>query len=733
MLEEIRKLFLIDPIEKRIEDALLLEKSINNNKANALELAQGFIPLLESLSKNVESMEKYCELEKSDSIKHAEGLILLDRMRNKLAIAESEYFREIGQLRKSNSELEVKFNRFKKDKEAYNEFILKKENNSLDEGFLCVIDAFKKGYISKELFMKSVSSFSAKTKIKENTGKLYKEDIPIKDIKEVKDQVGDDFERDEFMPNLIKIFKKLNNIKTQEDNDKFFDRIKPQKLKLKDLIFVQKNVSMALVDKKIDEDDYSKPIDVFQVGKKMYLYDGNHRSIASIKEGENKIKAKILDMTNDINEDDEVKKSLFDEFVKSSEDIKKSSILGAYGDKVIDVLKGLLKRTKEVEKVDKDKSFDIVKKAYENGIIDKSTLLRAAKNYLEKAVYADNAENKRLKRVGKTYGGSKKEEDSKDESEKEEETEQPQNKEKMEAIENHAKKTDTKTLENTVENTDNEDLKEVAEKELEKRGEVGDKKEDTKEESNPKEILKKKSEEITAKYKEVVQEIMDDDFADPDKTDKLAAKQKEYSRYLRRVKEFEGTDRKEELSNAKELLGLKSEKEIKSLIGDGEVLDFKVDLEEGNVTVLTEDCYCERIIDKKNNNVEMIEFILNPDLEKGGGKGTKIFKDQLKQFKDKGFKTLTTHAAKSDTYNGYYTWSRLGYDIKQPRQKREFDELLSNSGDEEIKNVKSLPELMSFQKGRDFWKKNGFEFDAVFDMDDNSESMMILDNYSKKK
>jgi hypothetical protein len=36
---------------------------------------------------------------------------------------------------------------------------------------------------------------------------------------------------------------------------------------------------------------------------------------------------------------------------------------------------------------------------------------------------------------------------------------------------------------------------------------------------------------------------------------------------------------------------------------------------------------------------------------------------------------------------------------------------------------------MSFQKGRDFWKENGFSFRGEFDLDDNSESMMILKKY----
>jgi hypothetical protein len=141
--------------------------------------------------------------------------------------------------------------------------------------------------------------------------------------------------------------------------------------------------------------------------------------------------------------------------------------------------------------------------------------------------------------------------------------------------------------------------------------------------------------------------------------------------------------------------------------------------------------FCSRTFEI--NTIHANEFILNPEINKSQGKGTEIFNNQVKQFKDKGFKNIETTAAKSDKYNGYYTWARLGYEINSMTEKRLFESLLKKSTDKRIKSVQSLQELMTFKEGRDFWKKNGFQFEGKFDLKDNSKSMFILNNYVKEK
>ena len=230
-------------------------------------------------------------------------------------------------------------------------------------------------------------------------------------------------------------------------------------------------------------------------------------------------------------------------------------------------------------------------------------------------------------------------------------------------------------------------------------------------------------------------QAMNDDFSDPSKTSEYSNKQKEYSRYIQRIKEFDSIDKEEHLKKVQELLGLSSEKEVKDFFGDGEIIGISVKNE--FVSVLTEDCYCQREFNE--GVVDMLEFILNPDLDKGQGKGSEIFYNQVQSFKNKGQHKLVTDAAKSEVHNGYYTWARLGYGMRIREGHRNigierFKQILNElQKDNELKDVRTVSELMTIKKGRDFWKKNGFAFNAEFDLSDDSQSMFILNKYMEEK
>lgn len=238
-----------------------------------------------------------------------------------------------------------------------------------------------------------------------------------------------------------------------------------------------------------------------------------------------------------------------------------------------------------------------------------------------------------------------------------------------------------------------------------------------------------KIEELSDKYRDLMTEAMNDDFSDTEKTNEYANKQREYARYIKRVKEFEGVDKEEHLKKAQELLGLKSEKETKDFFGDGEIIGIIV--EDEFVSTLMEDGYCKRGFG--NGVVEMLEFILNPDIDKGQGKGSDIFYNQIKSFKEKGYENVITEAAKSEIYNGYYTWARLGYDFSRGSDETEFLNLINSSSDKDIRGVGSLQELMTFDKGRKFWKDNGFAFSGTMSLLDGSKSMFILNKYMEEK
>ena len=148
---------------------------------------------------------------------------------------------------------------------------------------------------------------------------------------------------------------------------------------------------------------------------------------------------------------------------------------------------------------------------------------------------------------------------------------------------------------------------------------------------------------------------------------------------------------------------------------------------------ITEDCSTTRLFDRKNKAVHMIEFILNPSLDKGLGKGTEIFSNQVKEFQKQGFKELKTTAAKSDIYNGYYTWARLGYEMSDQEDKERLKIDLSSSKNKKINSANSLQELMTTSEGRDYWKKNGFKFEGTFDLSEGSKSQFILNKYMEEK
>ena len=64
------------------------------------------------------------------------------------------------------------------------------------------------------------------------------------------------------------------------------------------------------------------------------------------------------------------------------------------------------------------------------------------------------------------------------------------------------------------------------------------------------------------------------------------------------------------------------EKEVQDLLGDGKILGIKIMGD--TVFSVTEDCYVDRSFDTEKGLIHMNEFILNPEIDKGLGKGTEI-------------------------------------------------------------------------------------------------------------
>ncbi|HRI22608.1 MAG TPA: hypothetical protein PLA68_16725, partial [Panacibacter sp.] len=70
--------------------------------------------------------------------------------------------------------------------------------------------------------------------------------------------------------------------------------------------------------------------------------------------------------------------------------------------------------------------------------------------------------------------------------------------------------------------------------------------------------------------------------------------------------------------------------------------------------------------------------------DKGQGTGTNIFLNQVMEAIRSGFQKFSVSAAKSVSYNGYYTWARMGYSIKQSQQNQFLELMRTNNRSEKL-------------------------------------------------
>jgi DNA topoisomerase I len=418
MFESIRRLFILDPLEDRIAKAIGLQKAIEANKAKGLEFADGFLPMIDDLRRNIQSMEKFCDMNKSDSVKLSEGLILLNRFEDKFKTIEHEYYNEIGKLRKLNKGYESQLLSLRKDKELDTAL----EINKLEDNFLKVLDCFKKGEMRKDMFLKSMSNYLDRMK---NNGWFQKSKIIKK--------------------SSIDITKKV--LETFKDGDEEIKICSVDADKVRQFGFVD------FVDggHHYVDDDYGNniPDDEIWIDSALIKRSKEDSDAIMLHEKVERHLMKVLGYSYD---DAYEMANEVEKVFRNSQKIKKSE------------------ESMNVESKKVEKSIDVVKKAFKNGLISKDILLKAVKNYIEKAVYADNAENRRLKRVGKQYGGQSQDDDqSKDESEKEEPENNSEQIEVEQKLGEHAEGASTEALERAVEESDDDKVKEAAQKELDKR------------------------------------------------------------------------------------------------------------------------------------------------------------------------------------------------------------------------------------------------------------------------
>jgi hypothetical protein len=115
----------------------------------------------------------------------------------------------------------------------------------------------------------------------------------------------------------------------------------------------------------------------------------------------------------------------------------------------------------------------------------------------------------------------------------------------------------------------------------------------------------------------------------------------------------------------------------------------------------------------------------------GSGIGTKIFATQVQAGIKAGFKSINTYAAKGSSYNGFYTWPRLGYDAPLPGSVRE--KLVVGKLLKDAEKFSRISDVMKSKEGRDWWKANGTQGNMEFDLSPGSLSRQVLGAYARAK
>jgi GNAT superfamily N-acetyltransferase len=123
-------------------------------------------------------------------------------------------------------------------------------------------------------------------------------------------------------------------------------------------------------------------------------------------------------------------------------------------------------------------------------------------------------------------------------------------------------------------------------------------------------------------------------------------------------------------------------------------------------------------------------FKVDPSLQRSG-LGTRIFASQVAGLRALGVERLSTLAARNHEANGYYTWARLGYNMRLSGDLRQ--QLHEHFGDKGPGRAAQMTDLMRSKAGRDWWREHGHTWLGEFDLRDGSASMRMLQKYLKHR
>jgi GNAT superfamily N-acetyltransferase len=118
-------------------------------------------------------------------------------------------------------------------------------------------------------------------------------------------------------------------------------------------------------------------------------------------------------------------------------------------------------------------------------------------------------------------------------------------------------------------------------------------------------------------------------------------------------------------------------------------------------------------------------FYVKPQYQ-GKGHGADVFGRMVDQAEKSGIEYISTHAARSDVENGYYTWPRFGY--TGPLNDR-----IQASLPDSLKGIRTVSDLMKTPEGAAWWKTHGEDIYLSFDLRPGSLSRQIWEGYQREK
>ena len=217
---------------------------------------------------------------------------------------------------------------------------------------------------------------------------------------------------------------------------------------------------------------------------------------------------------------------------------------------------------------------------------------------------------------------------AKDESKRNSEAKQQEgidNKPSKENLQESAKNTSETALNNAIKQSSDPEVRQTAHEELKRR----ESEEKPQEEGNQKDVKSDNKNnggiedykiKLKKEYTDIVQKVMNIEDFSSDEFINLSNKQREYSRYIQKFSQFNEKDTKKAKKQVSDFFEFKSDKDIKDLFGDGDILEMKAEIADDNsinIKTLVEDGFLNRTFDKQNMVVSMEEFYINPSYEKG--------------------------------------------------------------------------------------------------------------------